>query len=59
MTPFGQRGGAVLFEGFAAVQMTVEIEMIVDRRMNGGELLQGLDVSEPGHRPLSSPKRLV
>jgi len=30
LTPFGQRGGAIFFEGFAAVEMTFEIEMIVD-----------------------------
>ena len=34
LTPFGQRGGAIFFEGFAAVEMTFEIEMIVDRSMN-------------------------
>ena len=34
LTPFGQRGGAIFFEGFAAVEMTFEIKMIVDRSMN-------------------------
>ena len=34
LPPFGQRGGAIFFEGFAAVEMTFEIEMIVDRSMN-------------------------
>jgi hypothetical protein len=34
LTPFGQRGGAIFFEGFAAVEMTFEIEVIVDRSMN-------------------------
>ena len=34
LTPFGQRGSAIFFEGFAAVEMTFEIEMIVDRSMN-------------------------
>ena len=34
LTPFGQRGGAIFFEGFVAVEMTFEIEMIVDRSMN-------------------------
>ena len=34
-TPFGERGGAIFFEGFAAVEVTVEIEMIVDRGMDG------------------------
>ena len=44
LTPFGQRGSAIFFEGFAAVEVTVEIEMIVDRGMDGSELLQGLHV---------------
>jgi len=35
--PFGQRGSAIFFEGFAAVEMTVEIKMIVDRGMDGSE----------------------
>jgi len=30
LTPFGQRGGMIFFESFAAVMMTFEIEMIVD-----------------------------
>ena len=44
LTPFGQRGSAIFFEGFAAVEVTFEIEMIVDRGMNGSELLQSLHV---------------
>ena len=39
--------------------MTVEIEVIVDRGVNGGEFLQGLDISEARHRALSSSERLV
>ena len=39
LTPFGQRGSAIFFEGFAAVEVTFEIEMIVDRGMNGSEFL--------------------
>ena len=59
LAPFGQGGGAVLFEGFAAVQVTVEFEMIVDRGMDGGEFLQGLDVPEFRHRTLPSSEWLV
>ncbi len=33
--------------------MTVVVEVIVDRGMDGAELLQGLDVSEPGRRALA------
>ena len=59
LAPFGHGGGAVLFEGFAAVQVTIEVEMIVDRGMDGGKFLQGLYIPEPCHRTLSSPERLV
>ena len=30
LTPFGQGGGAVFLEGFAAVQMALKAEVIVD-----------------------------
>ena len=59
LTPLGQRGSAIFFEGFAAVEMTVEIEMIVDRGMDGSKLLQGLHVPKFRHRAFSSPERLV
>ena len=59
LTPLGQRGGAVLLECVAAVEMTVEIEVVVDRSVNGRELLQGLDVPEFRHRPFPSSERLM
>ncbi len=59
LTPFGQGGGAVLLENVAAVEVTVLIEMIMDRGMDGGKLLEGLHVPELCHRPFSSPGRLV
>jgi hypothetical protein len=59
LTPFGQRGSAIFFEGFAAVEVALLIEVVVKRGMDGSELLQGLYVSEFRHRPLSSPERLV
>ena len=59
LTPFGQRGGAVLFESFAAVEMTFEIDMIVDRCMDGGEFLQGLYVPDFRHRTLPSSEWLM
>ena len=54
-----QGGRAIEFEAPAVVKMTFLVEMIVDRGVGGGEFLQGLDVSEPGHRSLSSAERLV
>ena len=59
LTPLGHSGRAVQLEGIAAVEMAVFVEVIVDRGVSGGELLQGLDVPESGHRALSSSKRLV
>ena len=34
LVPFGQSSGSILFENVATVEMTLEIEMIVDRSMN-------------------------
>jgi hypothetical protein len=39
--------------------MTVEVDVVVDSGMSRGELLQGLDVSKPSHRPFPSSKRLM
>ncbi len=49
----------VLLEDVAAIEVTVPIEMIMDRGVDGGKLLEGLHVSEPGHRHFSSSERLV
>ncbi len=59
LTPFSEGDGAVLLEDIAAIEVTVVVEMIMDRGMDGGEFLQGLDVPEFRHRSLSSSKRLV
>ena len=39
--------------------MAVEVNVVVDRSVNGGELLQGLDVPEFRHCPFPSPESLV
>ena len=39
--------------------MTLVVEVVVDRGMDSGQLLQGLDVPEPGHRPFPPLKRLM
>ncbi len=59
LTPFSERGSAVLPEDFAAVEVAVEVEMVVDRGVNGGKFLQGFAVPELRHRPFSSSERLV
>ena len=57
--PFSERGGAILLEGIAAVEMAVPVEVVVDRGMGGGEFLQGLHISEFRHRSFSPSERLV
>ena len=59
LAPCSERGGTVLFEDIAAVEVTVLVEVIVDRSMGGGEFLEGLYVSELRHRAFSSSERLV
>ncbi len=46
LTPFGQGGGTVLFEDVAAIEVAVLIEMIMDRGVDGGKLLQSLYVPD-------------
>jgi hypothetical protein len=55
----GQGGSTVLLEDVAAVKVTVPMEMIVDRGVDGGKPLEGLHVPALRHRPFSSPGRLV
>ena len=59
LTPLGQGGGSALFENVAAIEMAWVVEMVVDRGMDGGECLQGLDVSEPSHCPFPPSKGLM
>tara|TARA_B100000809_G_scaffold160092_1_gene157460 strand:+ start:140 stop:529 length:390 start_codon:yes stop_codon:yes gene_type:complete len=59
LPPLGQCRGAVLLEDFAAVEMAFQIEVVVDRGVDGDELLQSLHLPEFGHRSLSSPEWLV
>ena len=39
LTPFHKCSSAVLFEDLAAVEVTVVVEVIVDRGMGGGKFL--------------------
>jgi hypothetical protein len=39
--------------------MPVQVEVIMDRSVDGSELLQGLDVPEPCHGPFPSSERLM
>jgi hypothetical protein len=46
LTPFNERGRAVLFDVIAAVEVAIPVEAIVDGDMGGGEFLQGLYTSD-------------
>ncbi len=59
LTPLGQGGGAVLLEDVAVVEVAVLVEVVVERGMDGSELLKGLHGPELRHRPLSSSERLM
>jgi hypothetical protein len=59
LTPLGQGDRAVLFEDIATVEVTVVVEVVVDRGMGSGKLLEGLHVPELRHRSFSSSERLV
>ncbi len=59
LTPLGQGVGTVLSEDVAAIEVTVLIEMIMDRGVDGGKLLQSHYVPELRHRIFSSSERLM
>ncbi len=59
LAPLGQGGGTVLSEDVAAIEVTVLIEMIMDRGVDGGKLLQSFYVPKLRHRTLSSSERLM
>ncbi len=59
LTPFSERGSAVLLEDISAAEVALLIEVIVDRGVGGGEFLQSLYISELRHRSFSSSERLV
>ena len=42
LTPLGQGGIAVLFEDIAAVEVPVVVEVVVDRGVGGGKLLESV-----------------
>ena len=58
LAAFGKLQHIPLFEYVAAIEMALVVEMVVDRGMDGGECLQGLDVSEPSHRPFPAFERV-
>jgi len=59
LAPLSESGGAVLLEIGPAVEMTFLVEIVVDRGVDGDELLQTSRSPEARHHPLSSSKRQV
>jgi hypothetical protein len=59
LTPLGQGDRTILFEDITAVEVTVVVEVIVDRGMGSGKLLESLHAPEFRHRSFSSSERLV
>ena len=59
LTPLSQRDRAVLLEVGTTGELTVEVEVVVDRSVDGGELFQELRLPEFCHLSLPSSKRLV
>ena len=53
--PLGERGGAVGLEVLSAVKGALLIEMIMDRGVNGGELLQLCASDETRHCATAGP----
>ena len=52
LMPLGLCSRALLFDDVAEIEVTVVLEMVMDRVMDRGEFMQGLDVPEIRHRPL-------
>ena len=59
LVPLGQSYGAVLLKFKSAVDVTILVAMVVNGGVSGSEFLRGINIPEPGHRALSTSKRLV
>ena len=57
--PLGESGGAVGLEILSAIEGALLIEMVMDRGVNGGELLQCSHPTKAEHRALSPSEGLV
>lgn len=56
LTPFGERGGAALFEDRLVIEGAVLVKVVEDGGVDGGEFLQTSHLPEVRHRSL---QRLV
>jgi hypothetical protein len=59
LTPCGQGLSTVFLEFFTAIEMAFEIEVVENRGLDGGELLETSHRPEPRHDFLSSSQRLM
>ena len=59
LTPLSESGSAVKLEFFSAVEVAFLVEMIVDRRVDGDEFLQGSHAPKADHCPFSSSEWLM
>jgi len=57
--PLGKSGGTGSLETGTAGERVFLVEVVADRGMDGGELLQASHPPEPLHRPLSPSERQV
>jgi hypothetical protein len=56
LLPFGQRILPVLLESVSIFDVAMELEVVVARRMNGGEFLKTSHSPETKHGPLMSSR---
>jgi hypothetical protein len=59
LPPLGRSGGSFEFEMVSDVEGALLIEVVMDERRNGGELLQTSHLPEAKHYAFSSSKRQV
>ena len=59
LTPLGQGGGSAVCENVAAIELAWVVAIGVDRGLDGGACLQGLDVSDPSHGPCPPSQGLL
>jgi hypothetical protein len=57
--PLGKSSGTISLEVGSTDEVALLIEVVVDRGMGGGKLLEAAHPPEALHRPLSSSQRLM
>ena len=57
MPPLGESGGSVQLEVVSGIEVSLLVEVVADRGMNGGEFLQTSYAPEPEHGTFPPSKR--